>query len=166
MGPDPTRAYFWSAENKRPTHLWLGVTFWPNPKWFFLSKGEKIEKFDVFRGNFLNPNHRWLTQPEPQKFDADLVMGPGQNFLAWVGSGQFFVARVGSGQPSMVWVWILKISPKNVKFFHFFLFGSKKIASGRVGKYPGRPLIYCGSSLGQVGSGPISTRTHCEKKLL
>jgi len=30
-----------------------------------------------------------------------------------------------SGQPSMVWVWIWKISPKNVKFFNFFPFRSK-----------------------------------------
>jgi len=37
----------------------------------------------------------------------------------------------GSGLPFMVWVWIGKISPKNVKFFNFFPFGSKK--SLRVG---------------------------------
>jgi len=54
---DPTRAYFW-----------------PNPKIFFWPDGEKIEKFDVFRGNFPNPNlnHRWLTQPNPsKKIDPD-----------------------------------------------------------------------------------------------
>jgi len=56
-----------------------------------------------------------------------LVMGPGQNFLT----------RVGSGQPFMVWVWISKIFPKNIKFFNFFPFGSKKIASGWVRKYQG-----------------------------
>jgi len=43
---------------------------------------------------------------------------------------------VGSGQPSMVWVWILKISPKNVKFSIFFPSGQKKLL--RVGKYPGQ----------------------------
>jgi len=37
------------------------------------------------------------------------------------------VAQVESGQPFMVWVWILKISPKNVKFFNFFLSGQKKL---------------------------------------
>jgi len=78
-------------------------------------------------------------------------MGPGQKFLThvgsgwvnflWLGLGQFFVARVGSGQPYLVWVRIWKISPKNVKFFNFFLFGSKKIASGRVGKYPGQSQV-------------------------
>jgi len=44
---------------------------------------------------------------------AEVVMGPGQNFLT----------RVGSDQTFMVWVWILKISTKNVKFFNFFPFG-------------------------------------------
>jgi len=48
------------------------------------------------------------------------------------------VARAGSGQPFMVWDGIWKISPKNVKFFPF---GSKKISSGRVGKYPGRRRV-------------------------
>jgi len=38
-----------------------------------------------------------------------IVMGLGQNF--WP----------GSGQPFMVWVWIWKISPKNVKFSIFSL---------------------------------------------
>jgi len=58
---------------------------------------------------------------------------------------KFFVAWVRLGQPFMVWVWIWKISPKNVKIFNFLPFGSKKISSGRVRKYPGQPLIYCGS---------------------
>jgi len=70
-----------------------------------------------------------------------LVMGPGQKFLTRVGSGQFFVALVGSGQPIMVWVRIRKISPKNVKFLKFLAFGSKKIALGRVGKYPGQSRV-------------------------
>jgi len=56
-----------------------------------------------------------------------LVIGPGQKFLTRVGS--IFVARVGSGQVSHLWfgfrIW--KISPKNVKFFNFFPFGSKKL---------------------------------------
>jgi len=75
-----------------------------------------------------------------------------------MGSGQKFLTRVESifrssgqlGQPSMAWVWIWKISPKNVKFSIFF-------PSGQVKKY--QPLIYCGSKvyLGRVGPGPIST---------
>jgi len=34
---------------------------------FFGPEGKKIEKFDVFRGNFPNPNpnHRWLAGPKP-----------------------------------------------------------------------------------------------------
>jgi len=57
-------------------------------------------------------------------------MGPGQKFLTRVRS--FFVAQVGSGQPFLIWVWIWKISPKNVHFSIFFLFMSKKISLGRV----------------------------------
>jgi len=74
-------------------------------------------------------------------------MGPGQKILNRVGLGQFFVAReffvarVGSGQPFMVWIRIRKISPKNIKFFNFFPFGSKKIALGLVGKYPGQSRV-------------------------
>jgi len=49
----------------------------------------------------------------------------------WVGS-----IFCGSGQPSMVWVWVWKISTKNVKFFNFFPFGSKNISSGWVKKHP------------------------------
>jgi len=56
------------------------------------------------------------------------------------GSKNFDPGRVnflwlGSGQPFMVWVCISKISPKKPQFF--FPFGSKKIASSRVRKYPG-----------------------------
>jgi len=43
-----------------------------------------------------------------------------------MGPGQKFLMRVGSGQPFMVWVWIWKISPKNVKFFNFFALRVKK----------------------------------------
>jgi len=59
MSPDPDRAYFWLAVNKRPTCLW--------PKEIFWSEGEKMEKIGTLRRNFLNadPNQRWLTQPDP-----------------------------------------------------------------------------------------------------
>jgi len=84
------------------------------------------------------------------------------------GSGQIFVARVGLGQPFMVWLWIWKISPKNVKFFNIFPFGSKKISSGQKvpGSKAGRPLIYCGSkvSSGRVESEPISTPAQINTK--
>jgi len=80
-----------------------------------------------------------------------LVMGPGQNFLT----------RVGLGQPFMVWVWIRKIYPKNVKFFNFLPFGSgRKVPRSEAG----RPLIYCRSkvSSGRVGSGPSLPRTRSQ----
>jgi len=81
----------------------------------------------------------------------------------WPRSCQFFVAGFGSGQPFMVWVWIKKISPKNVKFFNFFPFGSKKSlrvwskstrVKGRLASY----LLQVKSKLmwGRVGAGPIS----------
>jgi len=63
IGPDPTRAFFWPAVNKRPTRVLSDLTrskfFWP--------EGKKMEKFDIFRGNFpnSNPNHKWLTRPNP-----------------------------------------------------------------------------------------------------
>jgi len=60
-----------------------------------------------------------------------IVMGPGQKFVTQVRLGQFFVARVGLGQPFMVWVWVWKISPKNVKFF----------PSGWVKKYTGQRRV-------------------------
>jgi len=88
----------------------------------------------------------------------EIMMGLGQFFLTWVRLGQFFVARVGSHQPFMVWVW--KISPKNVKFFNFFPFGSKKYLqvrskSTRVKGRSASYLLRVKSKLGfgRVGSG-------------
>jgi len=78
-----------------------------------------------------------------------LVMGPGQKILTRVGSTFCGSGRVRSGQPFMVWVRIWKISPKNVKFFNFFPFGSKKIASGRVGKYQGQSRVGLLFTVGQ-----------------
>jgi len=63
MSPDPTRAYFWPAVNKRATCLWPRY-FLIRPKDIFFTLREKLEKLDIFRGNFPNPNHRWLTQPK------------------------------------------------------------------------------------------------------
>jgi len=67
-------------------------------------------------------------------------MGPDQNFFdpGWV--------------PSMVWVWIWKISPKNVKFFIFFLRVKKYRGQRRVGL-----LFTAGQKYARVGSGPISS---------
>jgi len=44
MGPDPTRAYFWPAVNKRPTRLQPGYFLtWPE-EIFFDPKGKKLKK--------------------------------------------------------------------------------------------------------------------------
>jgi len=82
MGHDPTQAYFWPAVNKRPTHLQPGYFPTQPEEIFFLTQREKIEKFDIFRGNFpiSNPNRKWLTRPEPQKIDPTRP-DPGQKFL-------------------------------------------------------------------------------------
>jgi len=63
MGPDPTRGYFWPAVNKRPTRVLSDRI----QRYFFWPEGKKMEKFDVFRGNFpnSNPNHKWLTRTNP-----------------------------------------------------------------------------------------------------
>jgi len=52
----------------------------------------------------------------------------------------------------MVWIWILKISPKNVKFFNFFPFRSKK-------------LLRVGSESTQVEAGSASYLLRVKSKL-
>jgi len=67
---------------------------------------------------------------------------------------------VGSGQPSLVWFWIWKISPKNTRFFNFFPSGQKKISSDRVKKYLGQTwvcLLFTASqkyAWDKLGEGP------------
>jgi len=73
MGPDLTGAYFWPAGNKRPTPLWPEYFLTQLDEIFFDPKGN-IAKFKIFRGNFPNPNQRWLTWPEQQKTDPSLVL--------------------------------------------------------------------------------------------
>jgi len=70
--PDPTRAYFWPAVNKGLTRVLSD----PTQRDFFWPEGQKIEKFDIFRGNFpnSNPNHKWLTWPDPN-FDPVPSLG-------------------------------------------------------------------------------------------
>jgi len=63
---------------------------------------------------------------------SSIVIGLG-HFL-WLGLGMVRSAIYG-------YVWIWKISPKNVKFFNFLPFGSKKTSLGRVKKYPGQRRI-------------------------
>jgi len=65
MGPDPARAYYWPPVNKRPTR----VLFDPIWRDFSDPGGQKIGKFDIFRGKFTNsnPKPRWLTRPDPSQ---------------------------------------------------------------------------------------------------
>jgi len=77
--PDPTRAYFWPAVNKRPTRL-LPEYFPTQPEEiFFDPKGKKLKNLtflgEIFQiqtqiiNGWPNPSHKKLTQPDPgQKF--------------------------------------------------------------------------------------------------
>jgi len=47
MGPDPTRAYFWPAVNKKPTRLWPECYLTQNAKGFFDPKCKIFEKFGI-----------------------------------------------------------------------------------------------------------------------
>jgi len=70
------------------------------------------------------------------------------------GSKIFDLGRVGLGQPSLVWVWVWKISPKNTNFFYFLPFGSGQKVPGSKAR---RPFIYSGS---KVCSGWGWVRAH------
>jgi len=67
MSPGPS--ILLTRSKKEPTHLR------PNLMRFFLTRGEKIEKFVIFRGKFLNPNtnQRWLTRHDQgqKKFNPE-----------------------------------------------------------------------------------------------
>jgi len=91
--PDWTQAYFWLAVNKRPTCLWPRY-FLTRPKDIFLIQREKNWKFDAFRGNFpnSNPNHKWLTHPEPQKIDPTWVNNFWPGPITYWNSNPFFVS--------------------------------------------------------------------------
>jgi len=58
--------------------------------------------------------------------------GPGSEIFDPVWVRSIFVARVGLGQPSLVWFWVRKISPKRNKFSIFSL---------QVKKYPSQRQI-------------------------
>jgi len=57
----------------------------------------------------------------------------------WV---KFLLLGLGWVSHLWFWVWIRKISPKNVKFFNFLTLGQKVPGSELC-----RPLIYCGSKV-------------------
>jgi len=57
MGLGPTRAYFWSAVNKRPTSLWPGYFLTQHKEIFFDSNGKKLKNL-----KFLGENFRTQTQ--------------------------------------------------------------------------------------------------------
>jgi len=82
-----------------------------------------------------------------------LVKGPGQNIFT----------LVGLGQPSLVWVCVWKIYPKN----QFFSFWIKKSLLGSVQKVSksktGRPLIYCRSKVCSARVRAISTKSLTSK---
>jgi len=76
----------------------------------------------------------------------------------WPGSGRVNFLWLGLGQPFMVWVWISKISPKNIKFFNFFPLDQKKSLrvrseSTRVEAWSASYLLRVKSKLGS-GQGP------------
>jgi len=80
-------------------------------------------------------------------------------FLTWVGSifcGSGWVRSANYG----LGLNLEKFPYKNVKFFNFFPFGSKKTSSGWVKKCVGQGLVgllfTAGQKYAQVWSGPIS----------
>jgi len=49
MGPDPTRAYFWPAVNKRPTRLWPGYFLTRPEEIFFRPEGKKLNNLTGYK---------------------------------------------------------------------------------------------------------------------
>jgi len=109
----------------------------------------------TLRWRKLNISSKKLTLINSKFLSLDQRCVRVKNFWPRVGSGQFFVARGGSGQPSLVWIWIRKISPKYPKFFNFSL-QIKKISSGR-GQRLVSLLFTAGKKYDRVGSWPISS---------
>jgi len=94
----------------------------------------------------------------------DVVMGAGQKFLTWDRS--IFFALVGMGQPSLVWIWVWKISDKNPKFFSFspsdpkkYLWGMSKSTSIKDGS-----VSYLLRVKSMLGLGHGSTLGMCARK--
>jgi len=84
------------------------------------------------------------------------------------GSRSKFLTRVGSDQPSTVWVWFWKISPKNIKFFNFFLFGSKKYlwVGSKSSLFIGGYASYLLQVKSELGSGQGSSLIMTSRELV
>jgi len=136
MGPDPTRAYFWPAVNKRPTRLWPGHFLTRREEIIFDPKRKKLKiwhfivTFSKFKPKPCMADPTWT---EPQKTDPN-------------GSKNF------DPDPSLI----------KRHIFQFFALRVKKNLFGSSQKVPGskagQPLICCRSKYARVGSGPISSR--------
>jgi len=86
------------------------------------------------------------------KHDTQCCYGSGSKFFDLGQVGSIFC---GLSQQSMVWIWVWKISTKNVKFFHFFPFVSKKshCVGSKSSRAKGRPASYLLRVKSKLGSG-------------
>jgi len=112
MDPDPTRAYFLPAVNKRPTRLWPGYfPTWPEAI-FFDPKGKKLKNLtflgEIF-GILTKTINVWPdpTRPEPQKIDPTRS-DPGQKFLTrthhyWLGQVKLWRFLAQNCSPFGIW---------------------------------------------------------------
>jgi len=75
-------------------------------------KSEKVDGKDSIgiKGNHLN---------EKVFFRNKMYIDSSYRFLRVRVGSIFMLLGYGSGQPSLVWVWVWKISSKNYKFFNF-----------------------------------------------
>jgi len=84
-----------------------------------------------------------LGQARPIKSNSHLVFLPIifnflVSYIVVMGPGQKFLTRVGSGWVSQLWFGFeFQNSPLKITNFSIFFPSDQKIASGRVGKYPG-----------------------------
>jgi len=88
-------------------------------------------------------------------------MGMGKKLLTRVGSGNI-LAMLVTGRAFSGTIWVRKKFFKQSQMFQFLPPLLKNISPIQVKKYSGWPLIYCGQTCAQVGSGrvgswPIST---------
>jgi len=106
MRPDPTRAFFWPAVNKRPTQLWLGyfltqpneIFFDPKGKnWGFL--GENFQTHNTYQRRLTQTEHvpRPITNPNMVASTCDKIcygIRSKRYFLGGCQSRVFLVTKV------------------------------------------------------------------------